>query len=68
MIQKYHFFFIIIFFFVFISYSGNSDGERTPVQQHVSILGAGATFPAPLITAMADDYRDLTNRIVTVNY
>lgn len=32
----------------------------------VSLLGAGATFPAPLITSMADEYRDLTG--ITVNY
>ncbi len=38
------------------------------VAQQTDILGAGATFPAPLITAMADDYRDLTNNRVTVNY
>jgi phosphate transport system substrate-binding protein len=36
--------------------------------QQVDILGAGATFPAPLITAMADEYRDLTGGRVTVNY
>lgn len=41
--------------------SGSSE-ERT------NILGAGATFPAPLITAMADEYRDLTDRRVTINY
>ena len=41
---------------------GSASGER------MGILGAGATFPAPLITAMADDYRDLTNRRVTINY
>jgi phosphate transport system substrate-binding protein len=36
--------------------------------QAVDLLGAGATFPAPLITAMADEYRDLTGGRVTVNY
>lgn len=36
--------------------------------QNVELLGAGATFPAPLVTAMADDYRDLTDGRVTVNY
>lgn len=44
------------------------DSDRTPAADRVNILGAGATFPAPLITAMADDYRDITNRRVTVNY
>jgi phosphate transport system substrate-binding protein len=36
--------------------------------QTVELLGAGATFPAPLVTSMADDYRDLTGGRVTVNY
>jgi phosphate transport system substrate-binding protein len=36
--------------------------------QSVELLGAGATFPAPLVTAMADDYRDITGGRVTVNY
>ncbi len=44
------------------------DGDRTPTSERTNILGAGATFPAPLVTAMADEYRDLTNRRVTVNY
>jgi phosphate transport system substrate-binding protein len=38
----------------------------TAAAQNVELLGAGATFPAPLITAMADEYRDLTG--VTINY
>lgn len=57
---------ISILLFVLISCGG--DGDRTPSADRINILGAGATFPAPLITAMADDYRDLTNRRVTVNY
>jgi phosphate transport system substrate-binding protein len=32
------------------------------------LLGAGATFPAPLVTAMADEYREITNNSVVVNY
>jgi phosphate transport system substrate-binding protein len=36
--------------------------------QRIDILGAGATFPAPLITAMADAYRTETNNRITVNY
>ncbi len=39
-------------------------GERARVE----LLGAGASFPAPLITAWADEYRDLTGGAVTVNY
>ncbi|TVR91356.1 MAG: phosphate ABC transporter substrate-binding protein PstS [Spirochaetaceae bacterium] len=34
----------------------------------VELLGAGASFPAPLITAWADEYRDVTNGRVTINY
>ena len=34
----------------------------------VELLGAGASFPAPLITAWADEYRDLTRGAVTINY
>ncbi len=34
----------------------------------VDLLGAGASFPAPLITAWADEYRDLTRGAVTINY
>lgn len=56
-----------VFLFAMLSCSGG-DGDRTPTADRVTLLGAGATFPAPLITAMADDYRDLTNRRVTVNY
>ncbi len=36
--------------------------------QQVELLGAGATFPAPLVTSMADEYRDVTDGRVTVNY
>jgi len=36
--------------------------------QKVEIIGAGASFPAPLITAMADQYRTITDGRVTVNY
>lgn len=50
-----------------IAVSCGGDGGGTS-NERTNILGAGATFPAPLITAMADDYRDLTDRRVTVNY
>jgi phosphate transport system substrate-binding protein len=36
--------------------------------QQTDLLGAGATFPAPLVTAMADQYRSETSGRVTVNY
>lgn len=49
---------------LFVSCGG---GEGTD-EERTNILGAGATFPAPLVTAMADEYRDITNRRVTVNY
>jgi phosphate transport system substrate-binding protein len=49
--------------------NGDTPGEgRHDRRDRVDILGAGATFPAPLITAMADEYRDLTRNRVTVNY
>jgi len=48
--------------------SCSGDGTQTPSQDRINILGAGATFPAPLVTAMADEYRNITNRRVTVNY
>ncbi len=51
-----------------ISCGGNGDEGRQDRRDRVDILGAGATFPAPLITAMADEYRDLTRNRVTVNY
>lgn len=38
------------------------------VASAVDLTGAGATFPAPLITAMADTYRDETGGRVTLNY
>lgn len=55
-----------------ISCTGGDDenGEPNPDNQddRVDILGAGATFPAPLITDMADEYRKYTDNRVTVNY
>ena len=59
---------IFITSLLMISCGGSEQSDRTPTQDRISILGAGATFPAPLVTAMADDYRDITNRRVTVNY
>ncbi|MFP4064727.1 MAG: phosphate ABC transporter substrate-binding protein PstS [Bacteroidales bacterium] len=53
---------------------GRSDGRDDSAQRaesadsRIDILGAGASFPAPLVTAMADEYRSLTNNRVTVNY
>lgn len=46
----------------------DQQADQEAAQSRIDIRGAGATFPAPLITAMADDYRDLTDRRVTVNY
>ncbi len=44
-------------------------GEANPAAApDVALEGAGASFPAPLITAMADEYRDETQGRVTVNY
>ena len=43
-------------------------GSGSALAQKTDIIGAGATFPAPLITAMADQYRTETRGRVTVNY
>jgi len=40
----------------------------TAFAQKIELVGAGASFPAPLVTAMADQYRTLTDGKVTVNY
>lgn len=48
--------------------AGAAAGGSTLPKTKVELLGAGASFPAPLITAWADDYRDLTKGRVTVNY
>ncbi len=45
---------------------GTAAGGTSRAQ--VELLGAGASFPAPLITAWADEYRDLTAGAVTINY
>lgn len=50
---------------------GNGDGVPGGNQGQggdVRLEGAGATFAAPLVTAMADEYRDVTNGHVTLNY
>ncbi|MBW6514982.1 MAG: phosphate ABC transporter substrate-binding protein PstS, partial [Candidatus Cloacimonetes bacterium] len=52
-------FLVILLCFSFISLEA---------QRRVELLGAGASFPAPLVTAMADEYRDVTNGRVTINY
>lgn len=43
-------------------------GAGTAAAQRIDLIGAGASFPAPLITAMADEYRTKTNGRVTLNY
>jgi phosphate transport system substrate-binding protein len=40
----------------------------TVYAQKIEVIGAGASFPAPLVTAMADQYRTITDGRVTVNY
>ncbi len=50
---------------------GSRNGSETRSERssgRIDVLGAGASFPAPLITAMADEYRGLTDNRVTVNY
>jgi len=53
---------------VFFSSCGGGASQDDEQRPNVDLLGAGATFPAPLITAMADEYRDITNGRVTLNY
>lgn len=49
--------------------AGQQDGAAgTPAGERYELLGAGASFVAPLMTAWADEYRDVTNGGVTVNY
>lgn len=43
-------------------------GAAEAFAQRIDLLGAGATFPAPLVTAMADHYRTETAGRITVNY
>lgn len=45
--------------------AGDKDGTQAT---NYTLVGAGASFPAPLITAWADEYRDLTRGRITVNY
>ncbi|TCO10834.1 phosphate ABC transporter substrate-binding protein PstS [Natronoflexus pectinivorans] len=48
--------------------SESSDERRAARAARVDVLGAGASFPAPLVTAMADEYRQATANRVTINY
>ncbi|MDZ7720191.1 MAG: phosphate ABC transporter substrate-binding protein PstS [Balneolaceae bacterium] len=59
---------LVLTFVSLFLYSCGGNGDQDPSQQRVNILGAGATFPAPLVTAMADEYRNLTDQRITVNY
>lgn len=54
---------ILIMFLITVAVSGYSQAGKK-----YSIIGAGASFPAPLITAWADEYRKVTKGAVTVNY
>lgn len=59
---------ILLTLFVISCGSGGDESSSDRAENRLDILGAGATFPAPLITAMADEYRDLTDNRITVNY
>ncbi len=60
-------FILLIMFAVMLSpaAAGRQAGESV---LSVELTGAGASFPAPLITTMADEYREVTGGRVTVNY
>jgi len=60
--------FVLLALLVFSCSRNDQQSNQPEVIQQVEILGAGASFPAPLITAWADDYRDYTNGRVTINY
>ncbi|MEX1010739.1 MAG: phosphate ABC transporter substrate-binding protein PstS [Balneolaceae bacterium] len=47
---------------------GDGESNQPGVDSQIDLLGAGATFPAPLVTAMADEYRTETDGRITVNY
>ena len=59
---------LIIVTFSSCGSNAERDARRAENGTRVDLLGAGATFPAPLITAMADEYRNLTSNRITVNY
>jgi phosphate transport system substrate-binding protein len=49
--------------------AGSKDAPTTKqARPAAELLGAGASFPAPLLTAWADEYRDLSGGTVAVNY
>lgn len=52
----------------FTACGGGAKQDDTESRPQADLLGAGASFPAPLITAMADEYRDFTRNRVTINY
>ncbi len=53
---------------VFFASCGGGTATSEDDRPDVDLIGAGASFPAPLVTAMADEYRDHTNGRVTLNY
>lgn len=53
---------------IFSAACGGGAAQDEEERPNVDLIGAGASFPAPLITAMADEYRDHTNGRVTLNY
>ncbi|MFW5801749.1 MAG: phosphate ABC transporter substrate-binding protein PstS [Spirochaeta sp.] len=48
--------------------AGDQAGDQQAEGERYELLGAGASFVAPLMTAWADEYRDVTDGEVTVNY
>jgi phosphate transport system substrate-binding protein len=56
---------IMLCFFFMLAGIGNLMAQDT---QKVNILGAGASFPAPLISAMAEHYYMLNNGRVNIQY
>lgn len=56
------------FLFFMASCGGVKETGEEKERPRIDLIGAGASFPAPLVTAMADEYRDLTRNRVTLNY
>ncbi|MFW5994731.1 MAG: phosphate ABC transporter substrate-binding protein PstS [Spirochaetia bacterium] len=53
---------------LFVTGLAFGEGQQEGAEESVELEGAGASFVAPLMTAWADEYRDVTDGRVTVNY
>lgn len=58
----------VMMLFAATAFAGGAQEGANPEREAVDLEGAGASFVAPLMTAWADEYRDMTGGRVTVNY